>query len=49
MQSNFNPGCAFIYALLNQVRVCEIFVFLEQRSGFIYYVLFFFNGVFHLS
>lgn len=48
MQSNFNPGCAFIYTLLNQICVREIFVFLEQHSGFIYHVLFFFNGVFHL-
>lgn len=24
MESNFNPGCAFIYTLLNQVYVCEL-------------------------
>lgn len=48
MQSNFDSGRAFVYALLNQLCICEVFVFPEQRSGFIYYVLFFFNGIFHL-
>lgn len=35
MQSNLNPGRAFNYALFNQLWVCEIFVFLEQCSGFL--------------
>lgn len=47
VQSDFDPSCAFIYALLNLVCVCEIFVLLEQRPGFMADVLFFSRGVFH--
>lgn len=34
MQFNFNPGCAFIYALLNQVCVCQLGKKAKRERGY---------------